>query len=211
MSVMDDLSIDKEKRKPTAVRKREIVDIAIQILALDGARAFTAKNIAVEAGITSGAIFRHFESMEAIVGDVVALIETILTGDFPVGVEDPIKRLKVFFLNRTKTILTYPNISRLLLSDHLEQAAGHDAARSLKKAKIRSRKFVLECLQEAEQAGSLGSGVDPEVATIIVIGAILSMSHASTRVVDKTKSKKRYEDVWTVIEQMLITERLSDR
>lgn len=203
---MNKIIREKQKRKSTDVRKREIIDVAIRILAIDGARAFTAKNIATEVGVTSGAIFRHFVNMETIVGDTIAMIETTLTGDFPVGVEDPIKRLKVFFLNRTKTILAHPDITRLLLSDHLDQAAGHDAARSLAKAKIRSRKFVLECLQEAEQTGSLGNGVDAEVAMVIVIGAILSMSHATTRVANKTKSSKLYEDVWFVIERMLKTD-----
>ena len=64
---------EKQKRKPTDVRKREIIDVAINIIAFDGERAFTAKNIASAVGMTSGGVFRHFESMEAIVGDVIGL------------------------------------------------------------------------------------------------------------------------------------------
>ncbi|WP_245555026.1 TetR/AcrR family transcriptional regulator [Geopsychrobacter electrodiphilus] len=193
----------KQVRKPTEVRKREIIDVAINIIAFEGARAFTAKNIATAVGMTSGGIFRHFESMEAIVVDAIERVEEILASDFPSGVEDPIKRLRDFFLQRTRTILAHPGISRLLLSDHLEQAAGIETAKRLSKIKIRSRKFIHGCIREAEQQGSLDSVADVEAATSIVIGAILSLSHVSTQVASTSKSHKPSEDVWALIERML--------
>ncbi len=194
---------EKQQRKPTDVRKREIVEGAIRILSRDGARAFTAKNVADAVGITSGAIFRHFVSMEAIIADAIALIEKLLDEDFPVGIDNPLKRLKVFFFNRTQTILTHQDISHLLLSDQIEYVGGVAAARRLTKAKARARKFVYDAILESEQTGATASGVNADVATIIVIGAILSMSHARTRVVDDAKSQDLTASVWTAIEQML--------
>ncbi len=194
---------EQRKRKPTEVRKREIIDVAINIIAFEGARSFTAKNIATAVGMTSGGIFRHFESMEAIVVEAIARVEEILASDFPSGVEAPIKRLRDFFLQRTGTILAHPGISRLLLSDHLEQAAGIETAKRLSKIKIRSRKFIHECILEAEQQGSLASGVDVEAASSIVIGAILSLSHNSTQVASRSKRHKPSEDIWALIERML--------
>lgn len=195
----------KRERKPTEVRKREIIDVAINIIAFEGARAFTAKNIATAVGMTSGGIFRHFESMEAIVVDAIERVEEVLASDFPSGVQDPIKRLRDFFLQRTGTILAHPGISRLLLSDHLEQATGIETAKRLSKIKIRSRKFIHECIQEAKQMGLLGAGVNTEAATAIVVGAILSISHNNTRVVSKAKSPELSEEVWILIEQILRT------
>ncbi len=204
---MNKMIQEPQTRKPTDVRKREIIDAALGILAHNGARSFTAKNIAAEVGITSGAIFRHFESMEAIVVDVVAQIEATTSQDFPLGIEDPLERLKIFFLNRTRTILTHPNISRLLLSDHLDQVGGGVAAKTLTNIKSRTRKFIDSCIVETAQAlpsgPDTGARVDTDVARIIVIGAILSMSHSNTRVVSETKSPQLAASVWRVIEQML--------
>lgn len=193
----------KPQRKPTNVRKREIIEAAISILAQGGPRAFTAKNIADAVGITSGTIFRHFVSMEAIVADAIALIEKQLEEDFPVGIDNPLKRLKVFFVNRTNTILSHPDISYLLLSDQIEQLGGSVDAKRLTKIKARSRKFVYDAILDGEQTGATAKGVNADVATIIVIGAILSMSHASTQIVDDVKSRHLVANVWIAIEQML--------
>lgn len=198
---------DKPQRKPTDVRKREIIDVAIRILAQDGARAFTAKNVADAVGITSGAIFRHFASMEAIVADAIALIEKLLNEDFPVGIDNPLERLQIFFVNRIHTILTHQDISRLLLSDQIEQVGDAAVAKRLTKAKVRARKFVYDVILEGEQTGTMAAGVNVDAATIIVIGAILSMSHAHTRIVDDAKNRHLAGSVWTAIEQMLKADR----
>ncbi len=203
MNAMNITLIEKQKRKPTDVRKREIIDVAIDIIAFDGARAFTAKNIAAAVGMTSGGIFRHFESMEAIVGEAIGRIEDVLAADFPSEIGDPLERLKIFFLNRSRTILTHPSISRLLLSDHLEQTAGVEAAKRLVKAKTRSIKFIHECLKEAKQKGFLGDVVETEAATSIIIGAILSLSHRRSQVANTSQGDKVSEAVWPMIAHML--------
>jgi AcrR family transcriptional regulator len=190
-------------RKTTDVRRREIVDAAIRIIALDGPRSFTAKNIAAEVGITSGAIFRHFENMEAIVDLAVERMDTVLSGDFPVGATDPLEKLKTFFLNRTNTIASHPHISRLLLSDHLAQAAGSEAGERLESFKKRSRAFIVRCLREAERAGGLANGVTAETGAVLVLGAILALSHAGTRVVRKRRIEPLSEEVWPAIERVL--------
>jgi AcrR family transcriptional regulator len=201
---MSGMKIDRQEkqRKPSSVRKREIIDAAIDIIAFEGARAFTAKNISAAVGMTSGGIFRHFDSMEAIVEGGIGRVEVILAGDFPTEIDDPLERLRRFFLNRTRTILAHPGISRLLLSDHLEQTAGAGAVRCLVKAKGRSRTFVRKCIGEAEQSGSLAAGVDAEAATAIVIGAIFSLSHYPPQR-DTTKIHQLAEKVWSLLERTL--------
>lgn len=193
-----------QERKATNVRQREIVDAAIGILSIDGARSFTAKNIAAEVGITSGAIFRHFQSMGAIVEHAVARIGDVLSRDFPEGAEDPIERLKAFFLNRTQTIVSHPHISRLLLSDHLDQAADSKSVERLRGFKKESRTFVSKCLHEAEKTGKLAKGISAEASAIIVLGAILSLSHASTRVVSDKKIENLSKDVWSTMERLFV-------
>ncbi|MBN1944868.1 MAG: TetR family transcriptional regulator [Bradymonadales bacterium] len=42
-------------------RQNQIVDTATQLLATEGARRFTVARLAVEIGVTGGAIYRHFE------------------------------------------------------------------------------------------------------------------------------------------------------
>lgn len=193
-----------QERKPTDVRQCEIVDAAIRILAIDGARSFTTKKIAAEVGITSGAIYRHFKSMGAIIELAVERIGTVLSSDFPEETAEPIDRLKVFFLNRTQTIVSNPHISRLLLSDHLDQVADPGGVKRLRAFKKKSRAFVFRCLREAEQSGNLVGGTSADASAIIVLGAIISLSHARTRVVSGTKIEDLSETVWSTMEHMFV-------
>ncbi|MBD3298893.1 MAG: TetR family transcriptional regulator, partial [candidate division Zixibacteria bacterium] len=78
-------------RKPTSVRKTEIVAAAMRILATEGARHFTTERVAAAVGITGGTIFRHFSSMDAILDAMVDHIDEILFADFPPDNSDPLE------------------------------------------------------------------------------------------------------------------------
>jgi AcrR family transcriptional regulator len=188
------------QRKATGIRQREIVEATIRIVAIEGPRNFTAQRVADEVGITSGAVFRHFESMAGIIDKVVAHIGAILAEDFPTGVADPHERLRLFFLNRARTIVNHPHISRLLLSDHLAQAGGSKSGDRLGAFKRRSRAFVVECLSEAQQQRKLSSGVKPERAALVVLGAVLALSHAGTRSVRGGETERLSNEVWGTLE-----------
>jgi len=198
-----------QQRKASDVRQTEIVEAAIRIIAAEGPRNFTAKRVADEVGITSGAIFRHFESMASIIDKAVDRIGVVLGKDFPESTEEPFEDLRVFFFNRTSTIAAHPHISRLLLSDHLAQAAGSQTGDRLGQFKRRTREFVVQCLSEAQNAGDLADGVSINAAALVVLGAVLALSHTGTRVVRVAEAERLAEDVWTTMQRMFQT-RLHD-
>jgi len=184
-------------------RQEQIIAAAIRLLATKGARRFTVQLLATEIGVTGGAIYRHFASMEAVVDAVVAKVGRILFEGFPPQAPDPIERLEKFFFHRVDTLLTYPFVSRLLHSDHLAQSAGPAQAARMEGYKRRSREFVLDCLREAEQAGTLAQGTSADAGAVIVLGSILSLAHASTKVVSDAQASQLGEQVWTTIERAL--------
>jgi AcrR family transcriptional regulator len=172
----------------------------MRIVAIEGPRNFTAQRVADEVGITSGAVFRHFDSMAGIIDQVTAHIGVILAEDFPTGVADPLERLRLFFLNRSRTIENHPHIARLLLSDHLAQAGGATSGDRLGTFKKRSRTFVVQCLSEAQQEGKLASGVKPEPAALVVLGAVLALSHTGTRSIRGAEAERLSNEVWGTLE-----------
>jgi AcrR family transcriptional regulator len=184
-------------------RQGQIVDVAMRIIAIKGARRFTAQLLATEIGVTAGAIYRHFESMEAIVDAVVERIGVILFEGFPPEAPDPLERLGMFFRRRTRTILSNPHLSRMLLSDHLSQAAGPAQAERLEEFKRRSQTFVLGCLREAEENGALSAEISPEASAVIVLGSVLSLSHAAARIAGEARIERLSDEVWSAIERTL--------
>jgi len=184
-------------------RQAQIVEMAMRVIATKGARRFTAQLLATEVGLTAGAIYRHFESMEAIVDAVVERMGTILFEGFPPEAPDPIERLGLFFHRRTRTILANQHVSRMLLSDHLSQAAGPAQAERLEEFKRRSQTFVVGCLREAEQNGTLSGEISPEAGAVIVLGSILSLSHAAPRITRGARIERLSDEVWAAIERVL--------
>ena len=172
----------------------------MHILAFKGARKFTASLLGSEIGVTGGAIFRHFKTMEGIVDAVVARIEDILFEDFPPQAADPIERLGVFSRRRIQVIVENPHVSRLLLSDHLAQAAGRTQAKRLAEFKQRSRNFVLGCLREARESGILPGGLGPEEGAVLVLGSIFALAHSGTGIPDKHNVERISQNVWSILE-----------
>jgi AcrR family transcriptional regulator len=191
------------QRKPTATRRAELVDVAMRILATRGARRLTAQALAAEIGVTPGAIFRHFRSMDAIVDAIVDRGEAMLAADYPSGVADPLDRLHQFFRRRVRTVLAHPPLARLLLSDQLAQAGGLRPARRVEAFKARTRRFVLACLREADRRGRLRAGVRPEVGLLLVVGAVLALAHANTAGLEGRRAEALAERVWAALAEGL--------
>jgi AcrR family transcriptional regulator len=190
------------KRKPTEVRQAEIVEAAMRIIASKGAKRFTAQLIADEVGMTAGAIFRHFANMDEIVEAVVDRMEAVLFEGFPPAAEDPWDRLRAFFEHRVRVMVNHPDISKILLSDHLSHLGGEKPDARVKELKRRSRQFVAQCLQDAADRGAMANGVTVNGATILVLGAILAVGHATTRVADESETDGLTTEVWSAIEKM---------
>jgi AcrR family transcriptional regulator len=190
------------KRKPTDVRQAEIVEAAMTVIAAKGAKRFTAQLIADEVGMTAGGLFRHFSSMDEIVEAVLDHMEGILFEGFPPSAADPWCRLRTFFEHRIQVIVDHPDISRILLLDPLSHLGGEKPAARVKALKRRSQGFVARCLQEAADGGTMASDVSVNAATVIVLGAVLAVGHATTSATDGKDTKRLTAEVWSVIEKM---------
>jgi AcrR family transcriptional regulator len=184
-------------------RQAQIVDAALRIIAAKGSRRFTAQLLAEEVGLTGGALYRHFGSMHAVVDAIVDRVGESLFDGFPPDGADPIERLRLFFCRRVRTIRDHPDISRLLLSDHLAQAGSRAQSKRLDEFKRRSRAFVLRCLEEASADGLLADAVSPAAGSVVVLGSVLALSHANTRVASGPEVERLSDEVWWAIERML--------
>jgi AcrR family transcriptional regulator len=203
MPAMANQKAARQERRTTDVRKAQIVDAAMHIIASKGSRKFTAKLLGARVGVTGGAIFRHFKTMDEIVEAVIGRFEEILFEDFPPKAADPIERLGIFFQSRVRAIVDNPHVSRLLLSDHLAQAGGRTQAKRLAEFKRRSHHFVMECLHEAQKSGMIRGSAGPEEGTILVLGSIFALAHSSTRAFDPKEVERLAPRVWSIIESTL--------
>lgn len=161
----------KERRYPTETRREQLADATLHILGEGGAGALTVKEIAQAVGITDAAVFRHFESKQALLDASLERFESFLT-PLPRGEKDPVARLGRFFVERVAAVKRHPDILRLAFTDRLEQVVGDAGAARLKGHMKRSVAFVRRCIREAQAAGELDGRLDPEALGWMVTGAM---------------------------------------
>ncbi len=183
-------------RKSTAVRREEIVDAALAVLADPVNGRFSTRRLAEAVGLTEGAIFRHFPTLDAILLAAVDRVERLLFDGFPPTDADPIDRVGAFFRARARTLVEHPDVPRLLHSDALLRTAGEPAAKRLESARRRSQAFLRSAFREAGETGALAPEVPVEVAVLIVTGAVLALARQRGGGPDA-------ETVWKVLERAL--------
>ena len=190
-------------RKNTRERRKEIADVAMRILTRDGQRRFTSKALAAEVGITEGAIFRHFPTMEAIADVVVERMGEELLPSLERSEKEPLDRLCGFFRHRAYLLGAKPEVARLLLSDHLAQAAGQAHAARVAAFRRKSQRFVMECLMELKEQKLLVTSVLPESAMRLVMGALMSIAQGAAPL-QAARLTEVIDDLWRLIERALL-------
>ncbi len=191
------------RRKPGDLRRREIADAALKIIAEQGLGRFTAMAIARETGLSDGALFRHFASKEDIVLAAIDRVEEILFEAFPPAEDDPVERLGAFFLRRVAVITENPGVARLVVSEDLARAAPPAGVERVAAFRRRSSSFVVECLKEAAARGLLAPGVRPAEARVVVFGSLMALAHAPALAVDGVAPARLAASVWGTLEGWL--------
>ncbi|HVP69397.1 MAG TPA: TetR/AcrR family transcriptional regulator [Anaeromyxobacteraceae bacterium] len=164
-------------RKPAPLRRREIADAALKVIAERGLARFTSVAIAREVGVSDAALFRHFPTKAAIVLAAIERVGEILFEEFPPQDSDPIDRLGRFFRQRIAVIRESPGVARLVGSEQLEQAAPAEGIARVVEFRRRSQGFVRETLEEAYRRRMLADGLAPAEATVLVLGSLLALAH----------------------------------
>ncbi len=165
-------------RKPGPERRTEIAEAALGILEEQGITGLTTAELARRVGLTTGALFRHYASIEEILDQAVRGAVETMEGTFPEPGLPPLERLLGLARNRVKVLGSNPALIWLLRSEQATLALPPAAVERLADLVRRSRAYVLEALREgAAQShmgdqGSVRDDVAPEVLAVVVMGTI---------------------------------------
>ena len=160
-------------RRRSEDRQAELADAALRIIASRGIAALTTRNLANEVGLTSGAIFRHFASLEDLLQAVVARVEAVLESSYPLEKDlSPRARLERFVEARSTAVGSHVGIVRLMLSEQFSLALPEAASARLAENVRKTRTFVLQCLREGQAAGEIRDDVGAGVLALIVLGTM---------------------------------------
>ena len=161
-----------DSRKPTADRQRELIDAALEIIARRGIAALSTRALAEHVGLSTGAIFRHFPSLDALLEAVVASVEAALDGSFPPDALAPRARLLAFVEARSAAVGARPGIMRPILSEQFMLALPADGAARLRSCVQKTRAFLHRCVADGQSAGVFRRDLDARALTLIALGTV---------------------------------------
>lgn len=174
-----------EARRSSEVRQVELIDAALHIIATRGIAALSTRSLADAVGLSTGAIFRHFTSLDALLEAVVTRVEAVLESTYPDRELPAHERLERFVEARSTAVGSQVGILRLLLSDQFRLALPRGGAARLGACVGRSRDFVLVCIREGQEEGDIRGDIDADALAVVVIGTIqmlaISTSHPQHR------------------------------
>ncbi|MCC6874694.1 MAG: TetR/AcrR family transcriptional regulator [Sandaracinaceae bacterium] len=183
-----------DKRRTSEVRQVELTDAALHILATRGIAALSTRSLAEHVGLSSGAIFRHFASLDALLDAVVARVERVLESTYPPPELPPRERLERFIEARSTAVGNQVGILRLVLSEQFLLSLPASGSARLSACVRETRDYVRDCVREGQEAGELRADIEANALAVVVMGTIqmLALSGASPR--QRVKEAKAVRD-----------------
>ncbi|MBI4818792.1 MAG: TetR/AcrR family transcriptional regulator [Deltaproteobacteria bacterium] len=168
-------------RRASEVRKVELTDAALHIIATKGIAALTTRSLADQVGLSSGAIFRHFASLDALLDAVVARVEAVLEATYPPLTLPPVERLERFVEARSSAVGNNLGILRLVLSEQFLLALPKSGSTRLAACVAKTRNFVVECLRQGQGSGELRADLPVEALAPVVMGTVQMLALSPSR------------------------------
>jgi AcrR family transcriptional regulator len=159
-------------RKPTRERREEIARAVLRIIGVRGLRSLTTATLAAEVGLTNGALYRHFDSLDDILIETVRYGVEKIDATFPDAGFPPLERLCELADKRIRLLRGDPGLAWLLRSEQAYLVLPAQAAARLRDAARRSRTFLFDAIVEGVAAGSVRDDVEPEALLVTVLGTI---------------------------------------
>ncbi|MCB9913986.1 MAG: TetR/AcrR family transcriptional regulator [Planctomycetes bacterium] len=159
-------------RKPTHVRRREIAEAALRRIGAKGSPALTAASLAEDVGLSSGALFRHFTSMDEILVAAVEYAVERIEATLPDPALPPLARLRALAGERVRVVREHPGLAWLLLSDQVWLVVPEAGVARLRQLVRRSRELILGAFTEARAAGALRADVPLEALLPVFTGTV---------------------------------------
>jgi AcrR family transcriptional regulator len=191
-------------RKPAAERRQEIALAVLRIIGERGLTSLTTATLAEEVGVTTGALFRHFASLDEILRETVRQSIKRMDETFPDPSRPPLERLMELARNRVEVLRSDPGLAWLLRSEQAYLTLPDDAVKSLRALVRRSRRYLLDAIQEGALQGSIRHDIEPEVLLVPILGTIHALAGmpGGHHFAPRTNARKR-DAVLSALERMI--------
>lgn len=197
-----------EEKLKTKVRKEQIAQAALSLIAAHGLKNLNIGSVARRVGIVPSAIYRHFNNKDDLVNSVFAHIQTQLLNNIKEVCQEtpsPVNRLRLLLFRHIRLIRENLGIPRIVFSEDVY--FGPSGRRRLVFEVVRNYlSGVEDIIRDGQKQGEISSDIDAETLSVMFLGLVQpaallwQMSNASF---DVTKFA---EKAWNIFSQSIRNE-----
>lgn len=156
------------------VRQRDIINVAILIIAQQGYSKLTTKKLAAQLGFTEAALYRHIPSKQELVKMVLCHFEN-LSCEVLQTIKDnqlsPMESIRRFVMNRYELFSANPDLAKVMFSEELFK---NDLSfvEHYKSIMHIHRDEMINYIAKAQQDGKISIDFKPQHIFQIVVGSM---------------------------------------
>ncbi len=155
------------------VRRDQIVQAALAVIAKKGVGGLTTAALAAEAGVSEGNLYRHFKNKEDIFFATVAYVKEKIAKNMEgslEGADAPVKKMKRFYDLQLELMGKNSGILRFMFSDELH--ISEELRERLLQAMYAFSETLAAFIKDAQKAGSFRSDLDAKTTSLMFIGMV---------------------------------------
>lgn len=159
-------------RLATASRQAEIIAAALRLAQERSPALITTTDIAQAVGVSQGALFKHFDSKDAIWLAAMEWVREHLLHEIQAAAAasaEPLEALRKVFEAHVNFVAVHPGVPRMIFHE-LQQPADSPLKESVRSLMKSYRQLLLTLLKQATQAGLLAPGLDAPAAATMFVG-----------------------------------------
>jgi AcrR family transcriptional regulator len=162
------------EKRDTEIRREQIAKAALSVVATKGVRGLSIASVARVVGLVPSALYRHFESKDAILDAVLDLISDRLTDHVTavtVAHPDALSRLRDLHVRHMELIRSSHAIPRIVFS---EEAYNGNRRHRAKVVALVTRYLarVADIIRHGQEQGEIRPELDPAAMATLFLGLI---------------------------------------
>ena len=172
---------EKSSKQATEFRQAALIEAVLKLAARRNPSGITTGDLAQAVGITQGAVFRHFDSKEAIWLATMAWVNRTLMNQLhtAAGLDanelaapaDAIAALRAVFMAHVDFVTQHPGVPRIIFQE-LQQPQDTAIKASVRQLMQQYRMLVMHLLTLAKENNLIAASADLPSASVLFLGSI---------------------------------------
>ncbi len=187
------------KRMTATIRREQIAEAALALVAEQGVAALTARNVAKAVGVTAPALYRHFPGGKAdILASVLDLLDAVKAEGLRRAINDPgpaLAKLRRCFDLHISVIERYRALPNLVLSDAIWIDEPQFKTRLLESHQQQQAQ-VSAIIRKGQEAGEIRQDIEADQIFVQFLGQFLTIAILYSRRGDMIDPKTQADANW---------------